>query len=156
MKIQEYNAARHAEAVRRRKERTQAAFEKYEAAAELADARAEIEQILTDTRENLTPVPTQGAAWNAETRYIAGDTVEGGYVALKYSRNKNPADYLGVYWAYDEAEIVAWDTIEDGTIIYEGGMVTYNNKTWKCTAQHMKSSVYKPKSGSTKWEEVTE
>lgn len=155
MRIQEYNAARHAEAVRRREEREQAAFEKYEAAAELADARAELEQVLSDTRENLTPVPTQGAAWNAETRYIAGDTVEG-YIALKYSRNKNPADNLGTYWAVQTVTYPAWSDIEDGTVIEVDTIVTYIGKTWKCTDQHIKSTVYKPKAGSAKWEEVTE
>lgn len=126
----------------------------FNGAAELAETKNEFESLLADTRNNLVSIPTQGAAWNAETRYIAGDTVEGGYVALKYNRNKPPEDNLGTYWAYDEAEIIAWDTIEDGTIIYEGGVVSYGGKTWKCIAQHFKSSVYKPKESSSKWEEV--
>lgn len=56
--------------------------------------------------------------------------------------------------SYDEAEIVAWDTIEDGTVIYAGGIVSYNGKTWQCTEQHIKSTVYKPKAGSAKWTEI--
>ena len=43
MKITEYMANRHAEAVSRREEREQAAYEAYKAAAELADAHAELE-----------------------------------------------------------------------------------------------------------------
>lgn len=43
MRITEYMANRHAEAVRRREEREQAAYEAYKAAAELADAHAELE-----------------------------------------------------------------------------------------------------------------
>lgn len=122
-------------------------------AAELAEAQNEFESLLADTRNNLVSIPTQGAAWSADTRYIAGDTVEGGYIALKYNRNKKPADYLGTYWEYDEAETIPWESIEDGTVIYEGGVVRYGGKTWRCTAQHFKSSVYKPKENSSKWEE---
>ena len=43
MRITEYMANRHAEAVRRREEREQAAYEAYKAAAELADTHAELE-----------------------------------------------------------------------------------------------------------------
>lgn len=128
--------------------------EEFSGAAELAEARGELELLLSDARSGLNQIPTQGAAWNAETRYTAGDTVEGGYVALRYSRNKSPADYLGTYWAHDEDETIAWESIEDGTVIYEGGVVSYGGKAWRCTAQHFKSSVYKPKENSSKWEEI--
>lgn len=154
MKISEYQTSRHAEAVRRRAERERAAYEAYKAAAELADTHAELEQLLADTRVNLTPTPTQGAPWDAETRYIAGDTVEGRYVALKYSRNKPPAANLGTYWAVQTVTYPAWGDIEDGTVIEVNTIVTYNGKTWQCTEQHIKSTVYKPKAGSTKWAEV--
>ena len=43
MKITEYMANRHAEAVRCREERERAAYEAHKAAAELADAHAELE-----------------------------------------------------------------------------------------------------------------
>ena len=156
MKISEYQTNRHAEAVRRREEREQAAYNAYKAAAELADAHAELEQLLADARASLTPTPTQGAAWNAETRYTAGDTVEGGYVAIRYNRNKNPADYLGTYWTLQTVTYHAWGDIEDGTVIEVDTIVTYNGKTWQCTEQHIKSTVYKPKAGSTKWSEYTD
>lgn len=154
MKISEYQTNRHAEAVRRRAEREQAAYEAYKAAAELADAHAELEQLLADARASLIPTPTQGAPWDAETRYIAGDTVEGGYVALKCSRNKPPAANLGTYWAVQTVTYPAWGDIDDGTVIEVDTIVTYNGKTWQCTEQHIKSTVYKPKAGSTKWAEV--
>ena len=156
MKISEYQTNRHAEAVRRREEREQAAYNAYKAAAELADAHAELEQLLADARASLTPTPTQGAAWNAETRYTAGDTVEGGYVAIRYNRNKNPADYLGTYWTLQTVTYHAWGDIEDGTVIEVDTIVTYNGKTWQCTEQHIKSTVYKPKAGSSKWSEYTD
>jgi hypothetical protein len=155
MKISEYQTNRHAEAVRRREERERAAYETHKAAAELADAHAELEQLLADARASLTPTPTQGAPWDAETRYIAGDTVEG-YVALKYSRNKPPAANLGTYWAVQTVTYPAWGDIEDGTVIEVDTIVTYNGKTWQCTEQHIKSTVYKPKAGSSKWSEYTE
>jgi hypothetical protein len=121
---------------------------------ELTDVRTELEQTIADARQNLISPPTRDAPWSADVRYAAGDTVEGGYVALRYNRNKNPADYLGVYWVHDENEVVAWESIEDGTIIYAGGIVSYGGKTWRCVEQHIKSSVHKPKTGSSKWEEV--
>ena len=43
MKITEYMSNRHAEAVRRREEREQAAYEAHKAAAELAETHAELE-----------------------------------------------------------------------------------------------------------------
>ena len=125
---------------------------------ELEAQSNEIVDILTAARAGLIPTPTQGAPWNAETRYIAGDTVEGGYVALRYSRGKDPADTanLGVYWEMPQVSYPAWSDIEDGTVIEVDTIVTYNGKTWQCTEQHIKSTVYKPKAGSSKWSEYTE
>lgn len=156
MKITEYMANRHAEAVSRREERRAAAAAAHAAAAELEEVKTELAETIAAARNNLISPPEQGAAWNAETRYTAGDTVEGGYIALRYNRNKNPADHLGVYWEHDTAEIVAWDSIEDGTVIEVDTIVTYNGKTWRCTEQHIKSTVYKPKAGSSKWSEYTD
>lgn len=121
--------------------------------AELEAQGNEIVEILTAARAGLISTLTQGAPWNAETRYIAGDTVEGGYVALKYSRNKPPAENLGTYWAVQTVTYPAWSDIEDGTVIEVGTVVTYGGKTWRCTEQHIKSTVYKPKTGSSKWSE---
>lgn len=50
----------------------------------------------------------------------------------------------------------AWGDIEDGTVIEVNTIVTYNGKTWQCTEQHIKSTVYKPKAGSSKWSEYTD
>lgn len=119
-----------------------------------AEIETDLAEMLTAARAGLTPTPTQGAPWDAETRYIAGDTVEGGYVALKYSRNKPPADNLGTYWAVQTVTYPAWGDIEDGTVIEVGTIVTYNGKTWQCAEQHIKSTVYKPKAGSSKWTEI--
>lgn len=124
--------------------------------AELEAQGNEIVEILTAARAGLTPTPTQGAPWDAETRYIAGDTVEGGYVALRYSRGKNPTDHLGTYWTLQTVTYPAWSDIEDGTVIEVGTVVTYGGKTWRCTEQHIKSTVYKPKTGSSKWNEYTD
>lgn len=129
---------------------------KAEIEASLSVAHAELEEVLTAARAGLSPTPTPGAVWNAETRYITGDTVEGGYVALKYNKGKSPADYLGVYWEIQRTTYQAWEDIEDGTVIEIGAVVTYGGKTWKCTEQHIKSTVYKPKAGSSKWSEYTD
>ena len=95
MKISEYQTNLHAEAVRRREERRAAAAAAHAAAAELEEVKMELTDIIAAARNNLISPPEQGAAWNAETRYTAGDTVEGGYLAIRYNRNKNPADHLG-------------------------------------------------------------
>lgn len=131
-----------------------AAAAAHAAATELEEVRTELAETIAAARNNLISPPEQGAAWNAETRYTAGDTVEGGYVALKYSRNKPPAANLGTYWTLQTVTYPAWGDIEDGTVIEADTIVTYNGKTWRCTEQHIKSTVYKPKAGSTKWTEV--
>lgn len=124
--------------------------------AEIEAHETDLVEVLTAARAGLAPTPTQGAPWDAETRYIAGDTVEGGYVALRYSRGKNPTDHLGIYWAVQTVTYPAWSDIEDGTVIEVNTIVTYNGKTWQCTEQHIKSTVYKPKAGGSKWSEYTD
>lgn len=135
-------------------------YEEFQGASAIAEirqeadsARSDLADILAATRNGLVSPPTPGAPWNAQTHYAAGDTVEGGYVALRYSRGKAPAEHLGTYWELQTAEIIAWTSIEDGTVIYNGGTVSYGGKTWICIEQHIKSAVFKPKSGSSKWAE---
>lgn len=130
--------------------------EEFSGAALIAEAHSELDGLIAAARQSLISPPSQGAPWDAETRYIAGDTVEGGYVALKYSRNKPPAANLGTYWAVQTVTYPAWGDIEDGTVIEVDTIVTYNGKTWQCTEQHIKSTVYKPKAGSSKWSEYTD
>ena len=123
------------------------------AQAELAEARSEVSEILIAAREGLVSPPSPGAPWNAQTHYTTGDTVEGGYVALRYSRGKDPADTanIGVYWEIPQVSYPAWIDIEDGTVITEDTIVTHDGKAWRCISQHIKSAVYKPHADSTKW-----
>jgi len=130
--------------------------EEFSGAALIAEAHSELDGLIAAARQSLISPPSQGAPWNAEARYTVGDTVEGGYVALKYSRNKPPAANLGTYWAVQTVTYPTWDDIEDGTVIEVDTIVTYNGKTWQCTEQHIKSTVYKPKAGSSKWSEYTD
>lgn len=124
---------------------------------EVKNAETE-ESIIQNIRENLVSIPVAGEEWNERKSYIAGDvvTLEGvSYTATHYSRGKSPALYPDKWTLTPtEEEIEAWDDIEDGTIIEEGKTVTYDGKTWVCTSQHFKSTVYRPKALSTKWEEV--
>lgn len=129
--------------------------EEFSGAALIAEAHSELDGLIAAARQSLISPPSQGAPWDAETRYITGDTVEG-YIALKYSRNKPPAENLGTYWAVQTVTYPAWGDIEDGAVIEVDTIVTYNGKTWKCTEQHIKSTVYKPKAGSSKWNEYTD
>ena len=43
--------------------------------AEIEAHETDLVEVLTAARAGLTPTPTQGAPWDAETRYIAGDTL---------------------------------------------------------------------------------
>lgn len=128
--------------------------------AEVEAKNAETEEsIIQSIRSNLVSIPEAGEEWNERKSYIAGDTVtlEGvSYTATHYSRGKSPASYPDRWTiAPTEEEIGAWADIADGTVIEEGTTVTYNGKTWVCTAQHFKSSVYSPRAVSLKWEEVS-
>lgn len=126
---------------------------------EMKNDISEIDDVLTAARVGLVPGPgpTPGEAWSADLRYITGDTatVDGvSYTALKYSKGKNPPDSPN-HWEVTQApSYPAWDSIEDGTVIMEGEIVTYNGATWQCTSQHIKSNVYKPKSSSSKWVQI--
>lgn len=124
---------------------------------EMKNDISEIDDVLTAARVGLVPVPTPGEAWSADLRYITGDTatVDGvSYTALKYSKGKNPPDSPN-HWEVTQApSYPAWDSIEDGTVIMEGEIVTYNGATWQCISQHIKSTVYKPKAGSSKWVQI--
>lgn len=131
--------------------------EEFSGQSRLAAIAADLNEVLIAARDGLVPVPTPGDAWSADLRYIAGDTatVDGvSYTALRYSKGKNPPDSPD-YWAVTpEPSYPAWDSIEDGTVIKEGEIVTYNGATWQCTSQHIKSTVYKPKDGSSKWVQI--
>ena len=123
----------------------------------IQEMKSDLNDVLTAARDGLVPAPTPGDAWSADLRYIAGDTatVDGiSYTALRYSKGKNPPDSPN-HWEVTQAPShPAWDSIEDGTVIMEGEIVTYDGATWQCTSQHIKSTVYKPKVGSSKWEKV--
>ena len=113
-----------------------------------------LEQILKDVRDGLEPLPKQGDLWKATARYITGDEAMDGktlYVALKFNQNKKPSDHP-VYWEKKaiEPSYPKWNDIPDGTIIYEKDIVELDG-LWICTTQHMKSTVYKPKEGSSRW-----
>lgn len=131
--------------------------EEFSGQSRLAAIAADLNEVLIAAREGLVSIPTPGDAWSAELRYITGDTatVDGvSYTALKYSKGKNPPDSPNHWEVTQEPAYPAWDSIEDGTVIKEGEIVTYDGATWQCTGQHIKSNVYKPKSGSSKWKQI--
>ena len=131
--------------------------EEFSGRSRLAAIAADLNEVLIAAREGLVSIPTPGDAWSAELRYIAGDTatVDGvSYTALRYSKGKNPPDSPDYWEVTPEPSYPAWDSIEDGTVIMEGEIVTYNGATWQCTSQHIKSNVYKPKSSSSKWVQI--
>lgn len=114
--------------------------------------------VLADARAGLAPIPTPGAEWSPTTRYTTGDTAMHGsvlYTAAKYSRGKSPADNPDCWASPSAPTYQVWGDITDGTVIAEGTIVTHGGATWVCTSQHIKSTVYKPKAGSSKWEAYT-
>lgn len=118
------------------------------------------ESIITGIRNNLVSVPEQGETWNEKKSYITGDvvTLDGvSYTATHYSRGKSPEAYPDKWTLTPTEETYgAWADIEDGSVITEGTKVSHNDKSWVCVAQHIKSSVYSPRTNSTKWEEISE
>ena len=116
------------------------------------------ESIITSIRENLVSAPVEGEAWNERKSYITGDTATDdgvSYTALRFSRGKRPSEHPE-HWALTPAavDIPEWADIPDGTVIEEGTQVTHEGFTWVCTSQHFKSTVYRPKAVSAKWEKV--
>ena len=82
--------------------------EKEAAVSSMAAAQNELSEfsaLLSEAREKLVSPPAQGEAWDGEKIYIAGDTVEEGYVALKLNKGKNPADHVGEYWEADKDRV---------------------------------------------------
>lgn len=123
----------------------------------ISEMRGDLSDVLQQAREGLVPIPVQGDEWSSELRYITGDValLNGvSYTALKYSKGKRP-DESPKHWARTQDPAPAeWDNIEDGTIIEVGRRVAYKGRVWECIEQHFKSTVYRPKDGSTKWKVV--
>ena len=117
----------------------------------------DMEQVLADTRAGLTAAPVPGAAWDSAKGYMTGDTATDGgvlYVSARFNRGKQPSLHPGYWETVTAPALPAWADIEDGAVITEGTRVTHDGAEWLCTAQHIKSTVYKPKAGSSKWEKV--
>ena len=124
----------------------------------ISEMRGDLNEVLQQAREGLVPIPVQGDEWSSELRYITGDValLNGvSYTALKYSKGKRP-DESPKHWARTQDPAPAeWDSIEDGTIIEVGTRVLYEGVVWECTSQHIKSPVYRPKGGSSKWTKIS-
>ena len=123
----------------------------------ISEMRGDLNEVLLQAREGLVPIPVQGDEWSSELRYITGDValLNGvSYTALKYSKGKQP-DESPEYWEETQAPTVPeWSSIEDGTIIEVGTRVLHEGVVWECIDQHFKSTVYRPKDGSSKWKVV--
>ena len=96
---------------------------------------------------------TFSTAASVAVSFVSGANYLGEAPAIEASKTYEFDVYNGV-WAVQTATYPAWGDIEDGTVIEVDTIVTYNGKTWQCTEQHIKSTVYKPKAGSTKWTEI--
>ena len=125
--------------------------------ATIVEQEQTLEQVIEDARAGLVPIPVPGAVWDGAKNYIVGDTATDGgvlYEATHYSKGKRPSESPG-HWKIPEAPTLPdWYSIPDGTIIYEDDEVTCDGVDWRCIMQHMKSTVYKPKAGSSRWVEI--
>ena len=125
----------------------------------LKEQAKSFEQTLKEVREGLVPLPVAGENWRNTANYITGDTVvylSATYTALKYNKDKSP-DVNPDFWEVAETvpSAIAWSDISDGSVITEGTQVTQDGFVWICIMQHLKSTVYKPKDGSTRWTKVS-
>lgn len=119
----------------------------------LKSLEMELEETILSHRGDSNP--KLEAAWDPNERYVTGDQVTG-YIALRFSRGKKPEENLGTYWSpkSDVKTPVDWESIPNRSTIERLTLVTCDGKTWVCVAPHLKSLVFRPKVGSTKWEEV--
>ena len=142
----------------KRNELETAQLEAATAKAELAQADETLVNVLADARKGLVPAPVQGEEWDKAKRYIAGDLVMSkgiAYIAERFSQGKAPADHPDCWMVKpDVVTYPLWTEIPDGTVIEEGARCVEAGKTWECIMQHIKSTVYKPKAGSTRWKEI--
>ena len=124
---------------------------------ELTQTVRTFEQELIDTRSNAREIPKDGDAWYKDRLYTQGMTATFGgltWVALKWSLGKQP-DISPEHWEVEKkAELPTWDSLPEGQPVLEGVRVMHCGAEWVCIMQHIKSTVYKPKDGSTRWEAV--
>ena len=137
-------------------ERQQVFEEAKQATSKIAALTERVEAYEVRLAAGEKPVP--GAAWSSLITYLRDEVVERNgkqYVALRYSKNKPPEENTDLWELLpDEIPIPAWTDITDGAVIEEGTVLTHDGKVWVCISQHIKSTVYKPKAGSSKWEEA--
>ena len=98
-----------------------------------------------------------GEAWNDTANYIEGDTVlfDGMlFIALRYSKGRTPSD-SPEYWELKATEETypQWADLPEGEPVLEGVRCWQDGILWECIMQHIKSTVYKPKAGSSRWQE---
>ena len=117
---------------------------------------ASFEQVLSDTRAGLTPVPKDGAEWDKALAYTTGTTATYKgvtYEALRFSRGMQP-DISPEHWAEKkvEAAVTSWDDDPSGFAYVVGDKRTRIGMTFVCIKAHTKSTVRMPLDGSQWWE----
>ena len=98
-----------------------------------------------------------GEVWSETANYIEGDTVlfDGVlYIALRYSKGRVPSD-SPEHWELKATEETypQWADLPEGEPVLEGVRCWQDGVLWECIMQHIKSTVYKPKAGSSRWQE---
>ena len=124
-----------------------------------AENRA-LNSALVAQREDLRTIPTDGEEWRENVLYTAGMTVsvkDTKYTALRWNQDK-PPDKYPEYWELKptEEKYPGWSELPEGVPVLEGVRCWQDGVLYVCVSQHIKSNVYKPKGGSSKWEVVSD
>ena len=120
------------------------------------------EEILSEQQQELRDLgisvtPTPGALYDPEMRYLRDDTcisrVDGKtYKALRYLKDQSPEDFPQ-FWEEvpSTAVYLAWVDDPEMFQFYEGDLRTHEGFLWESQTQHLKSSVTRPRDGSSHW-----
>lgn len=136
------------------------------AAEERDEIKTNFQNFIEQARQGIIPTQTDGGEWNNTSIYLLGDIVKYGdnyYRALLMNKGKSPVmQSLIHYWTLytypataDDPEVTypEWSSY---TLLYsfkKGNKVSYNNKVYECTSDHLRTNLLPP-TNITKWKEV--
>ena len=126
----------------------------------LQEELAEKESIANEAIQALRGTPVQGEDWDAAKLYRQGDTVRHGgvmYEAARLSKGKEPGK--DACWVVmpevAEKPVLDWESMETGTAIAIGDLVSLGDKTYRCIKAHAKSQV-RIVTNTNFWEQVAD
>ncbi len=119
------------------------------------------EEVSNPLKLVLTSIPQPGELYREKTTYILGDSVTGSdgieyvYILDKARKGKDPTlpENIGVYWKVKPVspEYQEWDSYPELFEFSKNYITSHNSLLWICDKQHLKSVLYEPKEGSSRW-----